>query len=118
MVGLSLVVSLQFVQVVVQGWDALLQPLALAGLCHDLERLGGAVAGVSRENLPVVKHTLREGLPAGVGAQVSGETWKERGCKTLDTSREPHSFEREKQNKSCIYVISCITFRKHLQFTK
>lgn len=40
---------------------------------HDDVGLGVGLARVSRQHLPVVEHALREGLPAGVGAQVGGE---------------------------------------------
>lgn len=40
---------------------------------HDIERFGGRLGRVTRQHLPVVKHALREGLSAGIGAQVRGE---------------------------------------------
>lgn len=36
--------------------------------------LGASLTWVSRQDLPVVKHTLREGLSSSVGTQVSGES--------------------------------------------
>lgn len=68
---------LQFVQVVVKGRDALFQTFAFPNFSNNLEGSGGGVAGVSLENLPVVKYTLREGLASSVAAQVSGEPWRE-----------------------------------------
>lgn len=65
--------SLQFVQEVVQGRDAFLQAFALARLGHHLAGATGAVERVSRQDLPVVKHALWEGLATRVGPQVSGE---------------------------------------------
>ena len=64
---------LQLVQEVVQGWDAFLQAFALACLCHYLTGAAGVVKGVTGQDLPVVEHTLGEGLAARVGPQVSGE---------------------------------------------
>ena len=64
---------LQLVQEVVQGWDAFLQAFALVCLCHHLTGAAGIVKGVTGQDLPVVKHTLGEGLAACVGPQVSGE---------------------------------------------
>lgn len=53
---------LQFVQEVVQRWDALLQAFALAGLSDYLAGAAAVVKGVPRQDLPVVEHTLGEGL--------------------------------------------------------
>lgn len=66
--------SLQFVQVVVEGRYALLQTFAFPNFTDDLEGFTGNVAGITREDLPVVKHTLRKGLSTSVTAQVSCET--------------------------------------------
>lgn len=44
----------------------------LSHLHHDVG-LATSLAWVTRQHLPVVEHALREGLPAGVGAQVGGE---------------------------------------------
>ena len=64
---------LQFVQIVVEGRNALLQTFAFPNVSDNLEGFAGGVAGVSLENLPVVKHTLREGLASSIAAEVSGE---------------------------------------------
>lgn len=64
---------LQLVQEVVQGWDAFLQAFALACLRHYLTGAAGVVKGVTGQDLPVVEHTLGEGLAARVGPQVSSE---------------------------------------------
>ena len=64
---------LQLVQEVVQGWDAFLQAFALACLRHHLTGAAGVVKGVTGQDLPVVEHTLGEGLATRVGPQVSGE---------------------------------------------
>ena len=71
--GAGQVVLLQLVQVVVKSWDALFQALAFAGVSNHLRGFGGRVRGVALKDLPVVKHTLGEGLAPGVGAKVSGE---------------------------------------------
>lgn len=67
---------LQFVQVVIQGWDTFLETFTFTRLHHNYTRLGCSFHRVSWEDLPMVKHTLREGLATGVGAKVSGETWE------------------------------------------
>lgn len=54
---------LQFVQEVVQRWDALLQAFALAGLSYNLAGAAAVVKGVPRQDLPVVKHTLGKAWP-------------------------------------------------------
>lgn len=65
---------LQFVQVVVQSWDTFLETLALACVSNDDTGFGSSFHWVSREDLPMVEHTLWEGLAASVGAEVSCET--------------------------------------------
>lgn len=65
---------LHFVQVVIQGWDAFLETLAFTCFRHNNTRLASGVHGVSGEDLPVVEHTLWEGLATSVGTQVSCET--------------------------------------------
>lgn len=57
---------LQLVEVVVQLRDALLQALALSRLSYNLVGLGSFVHGVTGHNLPVIKHTLGEGLASCV----------------------------------------------------
>ena len=64
---------LQLVQEVVQGWDAFLQAFALACLSYYLTGAAGVVKGVTGQDLPVVEHTLGEGLAAHVGPPVSSE---------------------------------------------
>ena len=64
---------LQLVQEAVQGWDAFFQAFALACLCHHLTEAAGIVKGVTGQDLPVVEHTLGEGLAARVGPRVSSE---------------------------------------------
>lgn len=66
---------LQFVQEVVQCWDAFFQPFAFAGLGHNLAGTAGAVERVPRQDLPMVEHTLGESLTTCVGSQVSCETY-------------------------------------------
>ena len=70
--GLS-VGHLQLVQEVVQGWDAFFQAFALAHLRHHLTGAAGVVKRVTGQDLPVVEHTLGEGLATHVGPQVSSE---------------------------------------------
>lgn len=79
---------LQLVQEVVQGRDALLQAFALARLSHHLAGAAGVVEGVSGQDLPVVKHTLGEGLTTRVGPQVGSEACGERGGGGSTGSRE------------------------------
>lgn len=55
--------------------DLLLETLALTHVSNDLTRLGGGVERRStREDIPVVKDGLREGLATGGGTEVTGET--------------------------------------------
>ena len=54
--------SLQFVEVVVQAWDALLQALSLPRFQNDIAGLGAILEGITRKTLPMVEHALREGL--------------------------------------------------------
>ena len=65
--------GLQFVQIVCNVGVAGLQSLPLLGVLHDLVGLGALLERVSGQDLPVVKHALREGLAASVGSQVSSE---------------------------------------------
>lgn len=64
---------LQFVQVVVQSWDAFFETFTFACIRDNNTRLGCGLHGVSWEDLPVVEHALWEGLATGVGTQVSCE---------------------------------------------
>ena len=64
--------GLQFVQKVVQCWDALLQAFALAGLGYCLVGAAAVVKGIPWQDLPVVKHT-GGGLATSVGSKVGGE---------------------------------------------
>merc|ERR1719411_950364 len=64
---------LHFVQVIVQRWGSRFQPLPLLALLNDLVGLGAISKGTARKDLPVVKHTLWEGLASSVGPQVSCE---------------------------------------------
>ena len=66
--------GLQLVEEVVEGWDALLETLAFSRVRDDAGWLGGWLAWVPGQDLPVVKDTLRECLATGVGSQVSSET--------------------------------------------
>lgn len=87
--------SLQFVQEVVQGWDAFLQTFAPARLGHHLAGSGAILEGVSGQDLPVVKHTLREGLATCVGPQVSGEACREgHGHSAHTRSPSPDKLDR------------------------
>lgn len=60
---------LQFVQEVVQRWDTLLQPFVLAGLSYHMAGAAAIVKGVPRQDLPVFKHALGEGLATSVGSK-------------------------------------------------
>lgn len=68
--------ALQFVQVVIQSWNSFLETLALACIGHNLRRLAAGIHGISREYLPVIEHTLGEGLTRGVGTKVSSEAFE------------------------------------------
>ena len=71
----ELVICLQLVQEVIQGWDAFLQALAFARIGDDLAGLGGSIEGVTRKNLPMVEDALWESLSGSVTAQIGGETY-------------------------------------------
>ena len=58
--------NLHLVQVIIEGRKSFLQPLTLAGFRDDDPRLGCGVEGVAREDFPVVKDALREGLSSCV----------------------------------------------------
>ena len=64
---------LQFVKIISKIWVTRFQSLPLLGDLDNLVRLGSLLEWISGEDLPVVKHALREGLAAGVGSQVGGE---------------------------------------------
>ena len=57
--------ALELVEEVVQGWDALLQSLPLPRLNDDDAGLGVRIHRAAGEPLPMVEHTLREGLREG-----------------------------------------------------
>lgn len=83
-------VPLQFVQVVIQSWNSFLETLTLACISHDLSRLGAGFHGISRKDLPVIKHTLWEGLTRCVGTKVSSEAFGEKNkelCPTFNKSK-------------------------------
>ena len=68
-----ILMCLQFVQIVFQEWDTFLETLAFACLRHNYTRLGCCNQWVSWHDLPMVKHTLWEGLATSVGTKVSSE---------------------------------------------
>ena len=65
--------SLQFVQIISKVRVTGFQSLPLLGVLNNGVGLGVLLHWVSRQDLPVVKHALRESLAASVGSQVSGE---------------------------------------------
>lgn len=67
---------LQLVQVVVQGWETLLETLAFACDGHNFTRFARGILGVVTHDLPMVKHTLWECLATSVGSEICRETWK------------------------------------------
>ena len=56
-----------------QRWDALLQTFALTGLSCHLAGAATVVKEVPRQDLPVVKHALGEGLATSIGLKIDGE---------------------------------------------
>ncbi len=66
--------QLQLVQVVVQCRDAFFKTLAFADVGNNLGRLASSFHRISRKNLPVVEHALRESLSGSVTAKISSET--------------------------------------------
>ena len=71
--GELMIGNLQLVQEVVQSWNALLEALTFARIGNDLSGLGGGIERVTRNDLPMVKDTLRESLSSGVAAKIGGE---------------------------------------------
>ena len=65
---------LHFVKEVVKSGNSFLESLALSGVGHDNVGFRGGIARVSGEDLPVIEHTLREGLSSSVGAEIGGES--------------------------------------------
>ncbi|GIX64180.1 uncharacterized protein BcabD6B2_36150 [Babesia caballi] len=61
-------------RVLVEAGNLGLQTLPLPDGKHNLVQLGALLEGVAIHQLPVVKHTLREGLAGGAGTKGSGET--------------------------------------------
>ena len=68
----SLLRHLQLVLVLGEGWDALLETLALADVGHHVDHFV-VLEGRRVHNLPVVEDHLGEGLASGVLAQEAGE---------------------------------------------
>ena len=66
--------KLHLVEIVVEGWDTLLESLSLSGIQDDLVWLASGLEWVSWEHLPMVEHALWEGLSSSVGAEISGES--------------------------------------------
>lgn len=98
---------LQFVHVVVQRWDSLFQALAFTGLSDDHARLAIGYHGVTRQNLPMVEHTLREGLSASVGSQVSSEA-----C-----MRKKNEACYSKNAKASLFPFHCLKYRGQTKIT-
>ena len=71
--------SSELVKELVQSWNRLRQPLALPCSGHNLSRLASWVQGVTRKYLPVIEHTLREGLSTSVATEISSEACGLRG---------------------------------------
>ena len=66
---------LEFVQVLIEIGQTLLETLALADLVQDLGGLARPVLRVAVHHLPVVEDALRERLAASVRAKVSREAF-------------------------------------------
>lgn len=64
---------LHLVVVLSQIWQTFLKTLTLACVLYDLVWFWCWFAGISWEDLPMIKHALWESLSTGVGAQVSCE---------------------------------------------
>jgi hypothetical protein len=70
---IGMVIPLQLVEVIAQVGQGILKTLAFSGVHDDRVRLARGLHWVSGHDLPVVKHALREGLAAGVGAEIGSE---------------------------------------------
>ena len=68
---------LQFVKVLIEGWDSFFKTLAFARISHDDARPRSGFEGISGQNLPMVKDALRESLSTSVAAQIGGKTFKQ-----------------------------------------
>lgn len=64
---------LQFVQEVVQGWDAFPQAFELPSLSYHLAGVAAVAKEVPRQDLLMVKQALGEGLATSVGSKVGSE---------------------------------------------
>ncbi len=66
-------ILLELVEIVGEVRQRHLEPLPLLGGHADLVGLGALLERIARHLLPVVEHTLREGLSTGAASQVPGE---------------------------------------------
>ncbi len=66
--------GLQFIQIVVQWWNSFFKPLTFPDFLDHKCGSAALLEGISWQDLPMVKHTLREGLASGVGTQISSES--------------------------------------------
>lgn len=68
---------LQYVEESVQRREVLAEPLSLPCNCYNNAWFGSRVKWISRQLLPVIKHTLWEGLSSSVGTKVTCESCKD-----------------------------------------
>ena len=65
---------LESVFVLTQWRDGVLETFSLTDVADDLTSLGGSVERIGTQHVPVIKHTLREGLAASRGTQGTSKT--------------------------------------------
>jgi len=67
-------ISLKPIEEVVEVRDALLETLALTDTSDDGGALAASLEWITRDDLPVVEHALREGLTLGLSTKIIIET--------------------------------------------
>lgn len=65
---------LEFVEVLFDIWETLLETLSLSDLVEHLSGLGLRVSWIAAQHLPMVEDALWESLTTSVRTQVSSET--------------------------------------------
>lgn len=71
----ALQLPLHLVEVLVERGNFFTESLAFPDASHNYAGLGSGVKGIIGHHLPMVKHTLWEGLTTGVGAKISSESY-------------------------------------------
>jgi hypothetical protein len=69
---------LEFVEVLFDIWETLLETLSLSDLVEHLSGLGLSVSWIAAQHLPMVEDALWESLTASVRTQVSSEALRKK----------------------------------------